>query len=511
MKRRWYAAVLTVAMVFGTALPAGAQGSRNIELLFESQNSFNAINSDLAFWGTRAFAGNYAGFRIFDISDPRNPQLLSEFECFGPQNDPSVYDTTGDGEADVLFLSVDAVLTGPECGSGTAADPEAPDGWEGIRIFDVSDPTAPFQIGAVYQHCGSHTHTQIPDPDNRRVLLLNSSYPLRPGPTCGPTTGPEHGRDPLHGVVQVVEVPFDDPASAFALTELPIDYPGVPGNLWDPADYGLDVPGVFFPLRACHDIGVFLPLGLVAGACARQAQMWRIDPETMLPDTENPLWVYDEPVDETGPTGDPNDPGVAVDFWHSATFSWDGRVVNFIDESFAGFRVGGSPTECPPVTPETGDTGRMFFLDARTGEKFSHFMINRPEEGAYCSAHLGIPVPAKGKNLLVNAWYQGGVNVVDFTNPRKPKEIAFFDHEPAGRLGSDNWSAYWYETPDQVPTRASKSFFVYGNDGVFVPAAGRGFQSFEVTVGPVQRIGLTHLNPQTQEVMLRGIGPHQRG
>lgn len=493
---------MTILSIVGTSLPAAAQGSRNIDVLFESPNAFNAVNSDIAFWGSRAFVGNYASFRIFDISDPASPVLLSDFACFGPQNDVSVYDSSGDGEADLLFLSVDAVLSGEECGS-VSVPSTTPTGWEGIRIFDVSDPTDPQFVTAVYQDCGSHTHTQIPDPDNNRVLLLNSSYPLGAGPTCGRTTGPAAGRDPLHGVIQVVEVPLDNPAAAFELTELPIEYPGVPGNLWDPADHGGFVGN---PLRGCHDIAVFMPQNLVAAACVEQAQMWRLDPDTMLPDTENPLWIFDDPEDLNGPTGDANDAEVAVDFWHSATFTWDGRVVNFIDESFSGF-VPGDHQQCPPVTPGVGDTGRAYFLDARTGEKFSHFMIDRPEQG-YCSAHLGNVVPAKGRYLLVNAWYQGGVNVVDFTNPRKPREIAFFDHPPEGPTGSFNWSAYWYETPDQVPKHAGKSFFLYGNDGR--GTAGRGFQVFEATVGPTQRIGLEHLNPQTQEVMLRGLGPHQR-
>jgi hypothetical protein len=150
---------------------------------------------------------------------------------------------------------------------------------------------------------------------------------------------------------------MDDPAGAFALTELPITYTTDPDNMYDPCDHELCEP--FFPLRACHDIAVFLPGMLVAGACAQEAQLWRLDPDTMLPDTENPLWVFDDPVDENGATGDPNDPEIAVDFWHSATFSWDGRYVHFEDESF-------SSGSCPPRTPapgetatQPGDTGRI--------------------------------------------------------------------------------------------------------------------------------------------------------
>ncbi len=473
------AAVATVAIID----PASANhkpGDRlKSHLLFDSPNTTGAINSDAAFWGDKAYVGNYDGFRIFDISGTR-PKLITDFKCFGPQNDLSVYDRDGDGEADLLFASVDRTLSGPACGSVAVAHDD-PNGWEGIRVFDLTDPTAPVHIASVYQDCGSHTHTLIPQPERGRLILLNSSYPLRPGPTCGPVNGPPAGRDPHHGVIQVVEVPLSDPAAAHELTELPINYPGDPDNVFDPAEHNL--PG-FLSLRACHDIGVFLPLGLVAGACAEQAQLWRMDPVTGLPDTANPLWVYDDDVDTDGPGGG----DVAVDFWHSATFTWDGRIVNFIDESFGD--------GCPTVTPGVGDTGRMFFLDASTGAKLSHFMVGRatPDDPIpYCSAHLGNVVPAEDRYLLVNAWYRGGADVIDFTDPTDPQEIAFFD-----RVNADNWSAYWYE---RGPAPQGTSLRIYGTDGVHDPATGAGFQVFKVFAGPTRRVGADHLNPQTQEFM----------
>lgn len=454
-------------------------------LLADAPNGTEAINSDIAFWGSKAFVGNYDGFRIFDISNPAAAVLITDFRCFGPQNDLSVYDRDGDGEADLLFASVDRTLTGPACGSAATLNHDDPGGWEGIRIFDVSNLAAPVLIATVYQDCGSHTHTLLPQPDRGRLLLLNSSYPLRPGPTCGPVRGPQAGRDPLHGVIQVVEVPLANPAAAFELAELPINYPGDPDNRFDPAEHGL---AGFNPLRACHDIGVFVPLGLVAGACAEQAQMWRINPTTGLPDTANPLWVYDDSVDTDGAGGG----DVAVDFWHSATFSWDGRTVIFIDESFG--------TGCPTQTVINGvpsDTGRMFFLKAATGEKLSDFFIQRAapadDPAQYCSAHLGNTVASQGRDLLVNAWYTGGVDVIDFTNPRNPREIAFSDRR------GDNWSAYWYEFGSGF---AIGPMPVYATHGVEIPADGQGFQVYEAKVG-TRRMQLRGLNPQTQEFMLK--------
>jgi LVIVD repeat len=505
LKRRRLLLGACALLLVATGVPAavGQMSARQqgLENLFFSQNENAATNSDMAFWGDLAYVGNYDGFRIFDISDPSNPTLVTTFECFGPQNDVSVWDTDDNGAADVLFMSIDRTLSGPECGS-EPVDTDDPTGWEGIRVIDVSDPANPAQIGAVYQDCGSHTHTLYPDEARDRLLILNPSYPLSSGPTCGAVRGPEAGRDPLHGVVQVVQVPMDDPAAASELTELPINYPGDPDNQFTWGEHGL--AGQEEAARACHDIAVFLPKNLVAAACAEQAQLWKLDPDTMLPDTENPLWVFDNPVDENGATGDPNDPHIAIDFWHSATFSWDGKIVNFSDESFAGFDPE-APQACPPVSrqvdPETGevlgfaDTGRTYFLRVSDGQFLSHFMIPRPEEGAYCSTHQGNTIALPGRYMLVQAWYQGGVDIVNFTRPRHPREIAYFDFLPDGEEGSDNWAHYWYEN-DPVPDTPLNTF---GQDGH--GEHGRGFEIFETTARIGARLGLDHLNPQTQEVM----------
>jgi hypothetical protein len=141
----------------------------------------------------------------------------------------------------------------------------------------------------------------------------------------------------------------------------------------------------------------------------------------------------------------------------------------------------------------------MFFVDAATGGLLSQFMLPRPEEGAYCSAHLGNTTVSQGRDLLVNAWYMGGVDVIDFSDPTDPQEIAFYDIAPAGPTGSDNWSAYWYEGPGL----GSGVFPVYATDGVHNPATGRGFQVFAALVGNAD-FTLDRLNPQTQEEVFAG-------
>jgi hypothetical protein len=520
MKRRWK--VLAVACALATGMPAGAALAHDPEELgggnlltqpfghkfwffanFKTaQNPFNPANthvtsSDIAFWGDLAYVGDYGGFRIFDISRPV-PRLVSDTRCYGPQGDPSVFDRDGNGRADTLVLSVDSVLTGPQCGAGPAAklpNGEYPTGaWEGVRIFDISNPSAPQQIATVYQDCGSHTNTLLPAPRRIKAMwVLNSSYPLGDGPTCGPL-GAQKGRKINHGVVQVVEIPFRDPTAARELTELPIVYPNDADGTYKPvSEHGITAPLDDF--LGCHDISTFPDLGIVGAACGEQAQVWSINRWTGLPDTMDPKWSYDQPN---------------VDFWHSATFSWDGKVANFIDESFGD--------GCPTVTTKTGgvgpakvwETGNMYFFETRTGDLLSEYRHERttndarsPTTGKYCSSHLGIPVPARDRYLLVNAYYRGGSSVIDFSDPTKPKEIAFADLD-----GTNTWSAYTY------PRWSGKQSVipVYSNDGLSrnygttqapnYPEEAYGFQRFAAEIGRTNLVGLNRLNPQLQELYI---------
>jgi hypothetical protein len=516
MRRSSVRLVVVLVLVLLTPLvaqapPAGSdegdQHSDNMSLLFNAPNSTGATNSDLTFWGDRAYAGNYDGFRIFDVSDPETPEQLVDFQCYGPQSDTAVW------QNELLFVTVDTTLTGPECGSPAAPSPDFPDGWEGVRIFDVSDPTSPQYIDAVYTDCGAHTITLYPK-SRHEVMIYVSSYPLLAGPTCGPVRGPENGNSPTHEKISVISVPVDAPEEARVVAQPQVSYPGDPDNLWDPAEHGL--VGNFNPITACHDITVHVERRVAAAACAEQVQLWRIDRHG-IPDTEHPIWVFDDTTDEDGPGGG----DVSHDFWHTTRFTWDGKYVQADDESLGD--------GCPTVTPNIGDTGRTHFLDARTGQRQSFFTLDpaRALDDTYCSVHQGNFVRTRdGRYLSVSAWYQGGVNVIDFTNPRRPREVAYYDAGPAehvdpsvaagpqgeianelggsgsvgiadhpgGPTGSNNWTAYWYEGPS-LPGR---SLTIYGNEGFTAqPEASRGFQVYRVDL-PVRERNLDHLNPQTQ-------------
>jgi hypothetical protein len=518
--RRSIRLAVFAACVLGLAawwLPASAshnadRHSPNASLLFSSPNGRDTTNSDMAFWGKYAYQGDFGGLRIFDLTNPASPSLVGNLSCPGGQVDPTVYDRDGNGQADIAFLSVDSTRNNTTCASTPAAGgPGDPTGWEGLRIVDISNPASPSQIGTVYLDCGSHTNTLWPDPKNNRVLLYNQSYPLLAGPTCGPDRGPPAGRDPLHGVIQVVEVSWNPASPLGAVTakeiaEPKVVYPGDADNKFVPSEHGLAGAGIIQGMRACHDISVYVPFRLAAAACAEQAQLWRILPSG-LPDTENPIWVYDDQSDETGTTGSVTDPGVVVDFWHSATFSWDGQIVHFEDESFGA----GCPTTTGGIATQPGDTGRMFFFHTSTGTLLSQFMPHKPWETDYCSAHLGNIVPATDKNLLVFAWYMGGTTVIDFTNPFSPQEVAYYDAagpppppappsppSPAGPNSFDNWAAYWYEGP----ALTEDSLTIYATDGVHDPVStdggARGFNVLRVNLN-ANEVNFTRLNPQTQE------------
>jgi hypothetical protein len=501
--------MVALGLLVGTA-GAGhnADQHRKMDLVFTSPNA--KINSDFAFWGNHAFAGYYrndqpvGGVRIFDISNPAAPQLVKDVQCDGLQADPIVWDRNGNGIADLLLLAVDRTMDGPQCGAPRSADHGNPTGWEGVRVFEMSDnPANPFQtveqVAAVYTDCGAHTITLWPEfADEGRLLVYVSSYPLRPGPTCGQVRGPAAGRDPLHSVIQVLEVPLDNPAAAHEIAEPRINYPGDPDNQIDWCERGLCAPGVLEPAaRACHDIVVHVEHRLAGGACAEQGQVWEID-ENGIPDTANPIMIGDDEV-SSGGTGDI--PG-AIDFFHSVMFNNDGTVVNWVDESFG--------SGCPPFTTwqsrpwnpagGTHKTGRMFFSDLASGAFLSEFQVGDlrpdPAPSAYCSAHMGMAVMGLHRDLLVNAWYTGGVDVIDFSHPRSLKEIAYYDIAGPGPAGSDNWSAYPYTGPK---FRTGPGIPVYASDGVHTPDSARGMVVFRTQVPKPGGRLVDHLNPQTMD------------
>jgi len=516
------AAVLAFGVLTGVASAGHTPDqSKRAEKLFTSPNA--ATNSDLAFWGDHAFVGYYTGdtgfppgtgprggVRIFDISDPASPRLVRDFACDANQNDPIVWDRNGNGVADLMLLAVDRTMTRPECGAPRSANQGDPTGWEGVRVFTMSDdPANPFtniqQVKAVYTDCGAHTITLWPGmADQGKLIVYVSSYPLRAGPTCGDTEylntanpydeDPGSPANPLHGVIQVVEVPLANPAASQELDVQPrISYPGDPDGRQEWCEKGLCSPALEPAAVACHDIVVHMEHDLAGAACAEQGQVWRIGANG-IPDTQNPIMVGD---DEVSGGANATFPG-AVDFFHSVMFNNAGTVVNWVDESFGG----GCPTMTTygprPWNPAGGThkTGKMFFTDME-GNFLSEFHVGDlrpdPAPGEYCSAHMGMAVMGIERDLLVNAWYTGGVDVIDFSKPTRPTEIAYYDPGP----NSGTWSAYPYTGPLFA---TGPGIPVYASDGVTNNAIAQGMVVYRAIVekpGVPRRVD--HLNPQTMD------------
>lgn len=451
-------------------------------------------NSDLAFWQNLAFSGNYNGFRILDISDPSQPTVLSDYFCRGPQNDVSVYKLRN---RLLLFQSIDRAQTKPDCDgtmAGSSRDTpisatfpgQARFGFEGIRVFDVTDPSAPVFLTGVPTACGSHTHTLVPDLRNQRVLLYVSSYPLGSGITPADTP-PDAGPfcESPHKKISIVEVAAANPAGAHVLREEPLSsdtavYPGASGPL---------AP----PFQACHDIQVFLPTNTALGACAGDAQVWDIS------DPANPTASDGEPHTHISfpAQGGTTSPQAASDRWefvHNAVATWDGRYMAFADET-----GGGGTSECDGSAEEDGgesENGFYYFYPmvqpgAPAPPLLSRYMIPRPQGSEICVMHNGNVIPTNQGYYLVSAAYMGGDTVVDFTDPTEPVEVAFADRNDA--IGSaDSWSTYWYND------------HVYSNTGLGRRGAtqNRGFDVAQVVLDGDRLTARTfhHMNPQTQEV-----------
>ncbi|WP_084485130.1 DUF305 domain-containing protein [Serinicoccus marinus] len=403
--RGWAAAlialVMTVTLLPGTvqADPDDVDISDNMSLLDNTPKRSpldNAFNSDIAFWGDYAFQGNYDGFTIWDISRPRNPQIVSQVLCPGGQGDISV---TNDGS--LLFFSVDYARTSTSCTSEptNSGDPE---GWEGVRIFDISNLRNPDYVGAVATECGSHTHTYVPDPEGESAYLYVSSYgPNDAFPNC----------QPPHDSISIVDVPLDDPGSASVVAE-PVLFPG--GG----------APGT----SGCHDITVAPERGLAAGACMGNG---------ILMDISDP--VQPRVIERV------RDANFA--FWHSATFNNYGTKVVFTDELGGG----GAATCNEEVGPNRGANAIFDIAGAGSSRELvfrSYYKIPRNQtDNENCVAHNGSLVPINGGDMMVQAWYQGGVSVFDFTNSSGPEEIGYFDR---GALSDEfltvggSWSAYYY-------------------------------------------------------------------
>jgi hypothetical protein len=453
--------------------------------LIRAQLAF--ANSDLAFQANHLFQGNFYGVNIYDISRPGSATLLTSLVCPGGQGDVSVY-------KNLLFMSVEQPNGRLDCGTqGFPPDPAPPAGEEkgkkrpvpsaqkdrfrGVRIFDISDIRNPRQLAAVQTCRGSHTHTLVVDPNDKEnvyIYVSGTSFVRRPEELAG-CSGEEPDKDPNTALfrIEVIKVPVSAPQDARVVSS-----PRVFIDVQTNAMNGLNNGGTHGKTgtekpkdtNQCHDITVYSAIGLAAGACSGNG---------ILLDIKDP--VHPKRVDAV------NDPNYS--YWHSASFSNDGTKVVFTDEW-----GGGLGPRCRPNDPNKWGADAIFSLnhDKLTFQNY-YKMPAAQSDTENCVAHNGSLIPVPGRDIEVQAWYQGGISIVDFTDAAHPFEIAYFDRGPIDPkqlvLGGE-WSAYWYNG------------YIYGSE------IARGLDVFELTptrfltqneIDAAKTVRVSELNVQNQQ------------
>ncbi len=395
-------------------------------------------NSDFAFEGSHLFQGNFYGVNVYDIANPAKPALLTSLVCPGGQGDVSVY-------KNLLFMSVEMPNGRLDCGS-QGFPPEPPpaaghenerhipaaqkDRFRGVRIFDISDIKNPKQVAAVQTCRGSHTHTLVTDPndnDNVYIYVSGTSFVREPEELAG-CSNEAPGKDPNTALfrIEVIKVPLAAPQEAKVVSSPRVFIDPRTGALNGLNNGGSHDKGDEKPVdtNQCHDITVYSAIGLAAGACSGNG---------ILLDIKDP--AHPRRVDAV------NDPNYS--YWHSASFSNDGSKVVFTDEW-----GGGLGARCRPNDPNKWGADAIFDLKEDKLSLQSYYKLPAAQgDTENCVAHNGSLIPVPGRDIEVQSWYQGGISVMDFTDPQHPFEIAYFDRGPIDPkmlvLGGD-WSAYWY-------------------------------------------------------------------
>ena len=454
-----------------------------------------STNSDLAFIGNYAVQGNYNGFQIWDISNPSKPTLKTSYYCPASQSDVSVY-------KNLLFVSAEAPSARLDCGGQGVTDTVSAERIRGVRIFDITDIGNPKYISNVQTCRGSHTHTVVEDPkdkENVYIYISGSSAVRSPSemPTCVRDTPDKNPNSSLFQI-EIIQVPLANPAGAKIINgarifqdltqakahgETPEDMAAakkaadeakarggfvatifgteqplpdqfakmmldslvrVRGGTGEPtgadsAKLRTELPGIIAKMfgpaptpgtgprpgpNQCHDITVYPALGLAGGACGGYGLLLDIR------DPKNPVRI--------GAVADSN-----FSYWHSATFNNDGTKVLFSDE----WGGGGAP-KCRASDPKEWGADAIFTLENGKMVFQSYYKLPAAQtDKENCVAHNGSLIPIPGRDVMVQAWYQGGISVFDWTDPKNIKEIAFFDRGPVDSTKftmGGSWSVYWY-------------------------------------------------------------------
>ena len=379
-------------------------------------------NTDIAFSGDVMVTGSYHGFNIYKLQEDGVPALFSSVVCPGGQGDVSIV-------GDLLLMSVEQTRGRVDCGLDGVSEDVSAERFRGLRIFDISDLARPVQVGQVQTCRGSHTHSVISGPgEDGKIIVYNSgTSSVREGEELEGCVDETPGDDQTALFrIDVIEIPVDDPSQAHIIGSPAVfadPETGKLAGLWRGGDHGDDTQETS-QTNQCHDITAFPELGIAGGACSGNGILFDIS------DPLNPTRI-DEVVDE----------GFA--YWHSATFSNDGSKVIFTDEW-----GGGSRARCRAYDPLDWGADAIYDIVDGQLEFRSHYKMPAPQvEEENCVAHNGSIVPVPGRDIFVQAWYQGGISLIDFTDSANPVEIGYFDRGPLDGerlVFGGYWSVYWY-------------------------------------------------------------------
>ena len=404
-------------------------------------------NSDLAFSGKYAIQGNYNGFMIWDITNPRRPTLVKSYLCPASQSDVSVY-------KNLLFVSAEGLTGRTDCGTQGVADTVSAGRVRGLRVFDITDVANPRYVGNVQTCRGSHTHTVVEDPkdkENVYVYISGSAGVRSPNelPGCSALSPDD---DPTSSLfrIEVIRVPLARPQEARIVNSArifeglkaaprhsdPVDSAALARRAAQAAAQPAAPPGAQPAANnrgqgmrgggptQCHDITVYPAVGLAGGACGGYGLLLDIS------DVANPVRL-DAAADSN------------FAFWHSATFSNDGTKILFTDEW-----GGGRAPRCRATDKPEWGANAIFTIENRKLKFHSYYKIPAPQTALEnCVAHNGSLIPIPGREVMVQGWYQGGISIFDWTDPAKPFEMAYHDRGPSDstKVGAGgSWSVYWY-------------------------------------------------------------------
>ena len=390
---------------------------------YERSPLLSFSNTDIAFAGDVMVTGSYHGFNVYRLDDGGLPQLLSSVVCPGGQGDVSIV-------GDLLITSVEQTRGRVDCGLEGVIEDVSAERFRGLRIFDISDLTRPVQVGAVQTCRGSHTHSVVagPNRDGKIIVYNSGTAPVRDEEEMAGCIdeSPGDNRTALFRI-DVIEIPVDQPSKA-RIIDSPAVFAdpetGALAGLWRGGDHG-DETQETSRTDQCHDITVFPEGGIAGGACSGNGILFDIS------DPLNPQRM-DEVLD------------MGFAYWHSATFNNDGTKVIFTDEW-----GGGSRPRCRAYDPLTWGADAIYDIVDGQLEFRGYFKMPAPQvDQENCVAHNGSIVPVPGRDIFVQAWYQGGISVIDFTDSANPVEIAYFDRGPIDAEDltvGGFWSAYWYD------------------------------------------------------------------